>query len=88
MKMISGWIELKKIASIHKVSDNIKLLAATQKLQKSAYEWLDLDVEVINEFWNIFSYFQEITEKLFPALQEKNFQEIMTKSGVRKKMDS
>ncbi|KYM96589.1 hypothetical protein ALC62_12748 [Cyphomyrmex costatus] len=49
------WLSrVKKIALIHGVSDNVKLLAATQKLQKSARDWLDLDVEIVNESWNKF----------------------------------
>lgn len=49
------WIKkIEKVAQIHRVSDEVTLLAASDKLVKTARRWLDLGTGTVNQSWLVF----------------------------------
>lgn len=52
---VALWIrKIEFTANVHRVSDDVKLLAATSKLQKNAKEWFDSTMSPVVGFWDSF----------------------------------
>lgn len=59
---IDIWIEkVERVSRIHDVSDQVTLLAASSKLNKSAKDWLDLNSGTVNDSW--FNLKQAISQR-------------------------
>lgn len=60
---VALWIQrVERVARIHRVTDDVTLLAATGKLMKSARRWYDIQTGPALECWNSF---KQAIEKMF-----------------------